>query len=125
MLLWHCTRLEYLTRILKEGLKAFHPGQRETKPRGVYLSEYQFNWMWNTTREGRLKGAAIQVDAIGLELTKDFHVDKRDLQYNSKRIGKDYICMADIGPERIRQVLIETEPNVFQPIDINEWRQKI
>jgi hypothetical protein len=33
--------------------------------------------------------------------------------------------MADIGPERIRQVLIETEPNVFQPIDINEWRQKI
>ncbi len=120
MMLWHCTRLEYVENILKEGIKAKNPEQRENKPKGVYLSEYQFNWMWNTQRSGIFKGAVIKIDVTGLPLVEDFHADIRDIKNNSKCIGKDFICPIDIPPERIKEVLIETEKNTFQPIDLNE-----
>ena len=117
--LWHCSRLIWLDNILKSGLKAKTPEQRDTKPKGVYLSEYQFNWMWNTTREGRYRGVVLKIDASGLELTEDFHEDPSDTEYNSKRIGKDFICLSDINPERIKEVWVETEPNTFQQLAMN------
>ncbi len=120
--LWHCTRLEYLKRILKEGIKSKIPEQRGYKSKGVYLSEYQFNWMWNTKREGKFKGAILKINIKGLKLNPDYHIDKEDIKYNSKRIGKDFICFSNIEPERIEEVLIETEPNTFQPINLKEVR---
>ncbi len=118
--LWHCTRLGYLDLILKNGIKAKIPQQRGYKPKGIYLSEYQFNWMWNTQRQGKFKGAILRINIKGLELVKDYHIDKEDTKYNSKRIGKDFICLSNIEPERIKEVLIETEPNIFQPINLQE-----
>jgi len=116
--LWHCTRLELIENILINGLVAQNPTQREQKPKGVYLSEYQFNWMWNTTREGIFKGAILKIDVRGLKLVKDFHEDPKDTQYNSKRIGTDYISLEDIEPHRIKEVWIETEANTFQPMQM-------
>ena len=114
--LWHCTKLDCLDKILREGIRVNNPTQRKYKPKGVYLSEYKFNWMWNTKREGIFKGATIKIDVEGLKIIKDFHRNKCDTKYNSKRIGKDFICLSDIPLIRIKEVLIETEPNNFQPI---------
>ena len=114
--LWHCTRLDFVETILSEGLIAEVPEQREYKPKGIYLSEYRFNWMWNTTREGWFKGAAIKVDVSGLRLVEDFHLSDRDTFDNSKLIGTDFICLEDIGPDRIREVWIETKPQTFQRV---------
>jgi hypothetical protein len=119
--LWHCTRLACVDKIIKEGLKAFVPAQRTYKPKGIYLSEYQFNWMWNTQRSGLVKGACILLNVEGLELKDDFHTDQLDLNYNSKRIGKDYIYQGDIGVDRIEEIWIETEPNSFQKLE--KWKK--
>ncbi len=122
MKLYHCTRLEYVDRIIQEGLKINHPQQRESKHKGIYLSEYQFNWMWNTTREGQFKGAIIKVDVTGLPLIDDYHKDPKDIKENSKMIGKDYICLKDVSPERITEIMIETTPNTFQKLV--GWKRK-
>ena len=114
--LWHCTRLAYLNSILKNGIKANIPKQRRYKHKGIYLSEYQFNWMWNTQRQGKFKGAILRINVKGLKLIKDYHINKEDMNYNSKRIGNDFICLSNIGRERIKEVLIETKPNTFQTI---------
>ena len=66
------------------------------------------------------KGAVLRINVKGLELIKDYHIDQEDLNYNSKRIGKDFICLSDIVPDRIKEVLIETKRNTFQPIDLQE-----
>jgi hypothetical protein len=115
--LWHTTRRDKIDSIIEQGIKASVPDQRATKPKGVYLSEYQFNWMWNSTREGKFKGAAIKIDASGLQLIDDFHKDIQDLTYNSKRVGKDYICLADIPPDRILEIWIEVKPNEFHKLE--------
>ncbi len=114
--LYHCTRKEYLSEILLHGLKAENPQRREYKHKGVYLSTYQFNWMWNTTREGRFKGAILKIDVTGLKLIKDYHIDSRDSELNSKLLGDDFIYLSDIPPERIVNVAIETEPHTFQDL---------
>lgn len=123
--LWHCTRLDHLDLILQQGIMANHPEQREHKPKGVYLSEYRFNWMWNTQREGRVKGACIKVDVDGLELLNDFHDKADDAILNSKTIGKDFIYLGNIPPCRIKEVWIETDPNVFQPIRLNKMYKRV
>lgn len=120
--LWHCTKADFLKDILREGIKARHPEARPSKAIGVYLSEYRFNWMWNTTREGKFKGAALRIDVTGLSLVSDYHVDERDVCNNSKCIGRDFICESDIPPERIREIWVETEPQTFQSLNISKFR---
>lgn len=114
--LYHCTQLRFVDKIIREGLKANHPLQRENKSKGVYLSEYKFNWMWNTQRSGYYKGAVIKINVDGLKLIKDYHENEIDKIVNSKGIGQDFICVTDIEPERIIEILIETEINTFQKL---------
>ena len=114
--LYHCTRREYLSEILLSGLKTEKPQRREYKHKGVYLSTYQFNWMWNTTRAGKFKGAILKIDVEGLKLIKDYHIDSRDTKLDSKCLGEDFICLSNIPPERIVNVAIETEPHTFQDL---------
>jgi len=114
--LWHCTRLNNIDCIIKEGLIAQGPEQREDKIEGVYLSTYRFNWMWNTTRQGKFKGATILVNVKGLELLPDYHNNPIDTKFNSKRLGRDYIHRQDIHPDRILEIWVETEKDTFQKL---------
>jgi hypothetical protein len=72
--------------------------------------------MWNTTREGKFRGACIRVDAVGLHLIEDYHLEKADTLQNSKRIGKDYISLKDISPKRFKEILVEKESSAFSTL---------
>ncbi len=111
--LYHCTRFENLKRILNEGLLVKTPFQRKKKEEGVYLSKYPFNWMWNSTCFGRIKGIILEINVKGLSLKQDSHEDWRDLNIDSEG---DFICLEDISPKRIIKVLVEKEKNTFEEL---------
>jgi hypothetical protein len=123
MKLYHCTQLKNVDDIIRNGLKTKIPLQRENKPKGIYLSTYKFNWMWNTQRSGFYKGAVIEVNVDGLDLIEDFHEDDQDLIYNSRSLGQDYICLEDITPDRIMSILIEKNTNEFH--ELVGWKKYI
>jgi hypothetical protein len=114
--LYHCTRLDRVRGILKEGLKTKVPVDRPEKEAGIYLSSNPFTWMWNATKEGKLKGAMLEVDVKGLSLKPDVHVD--DVSGFWVPTG-DYYCLEDIPSDRIRRVVVEVLPNCFQELSKN------
>lgn len=109
--LYHTTKLSNVKSIMEEGLKAKVPSQRPNHPKGVYLSEYMLNWMKNTTIDGS-NGAVLKIDITGLWLVRDKHSKEEELQ----SIQKDYICLSDIPPSRIMEVLAETSRGHLQHI---------
>ncbi len=114
--LYHCTKLKLLDKILKEGIKKHIPFQRPNKKKGVYLTKYPFNWMFNVTL-GRIKGALLKIEIKDLKLESDNHTDILD-----KKIGsdEDFIYEGNIPKSRIKDVWIEKERNCFEELNANQ-----
>ncbi len=114
--LWHSTRLNLLSKILKEGLIAKVPENRSEKRKGVYLSTYMFNWTYYASLMGHSPALILKIDVSKLKLIPDYH-SKEDLKFiKDKIIGTDYISLTDIEPMRIIELWEEFEQNSFRII---------
>jgi len=136
VVMYHDTTIDHLQEILMKGLKAQKPFKRERKPNGVYLTTSRFRWMfWATDRHVYIEtmkdcekiplGVEIKVNTTGLEVVPDgtFGYAKDE---DKVEPDKDFICLQDISPDRIVEVLVEkrTDPTKFggfEPIDIQEY----
>ena len=118
MILYHTTTIKALRKILRNGLIPYKPLQRD-KLKGIYLSDTPFKWTFNVSLN-RFKVAHLKIDAEGLELIDDYHIDNRDLNINSKG---DFICLEEIEPKRIKQMWINSKeaPMRFKRTYKKEW----
>jgi len=118
-ILYHCTRLDKVDTILKEGLKVNTPlspvNKRVYNKKGVYLSTEMFGWMYWATDDHTHRGAVITINVEGLELIEDSDllvISEADGEVKNRNL-MDYICPNDIEPERIIAVSREQDDNSF------------
>ncbi len=116
-MLWHCTKLRLLPKILKEGLIPQIPTLRANKVRAIYFSKNMFGWMYHATLSGDVAGLALKINVAGLNLQKDYH-DKNDVISLSGKVDldEDYLCKEGIPPNRIIEFWEEYETNSFRKI---------
>lgn len=123
MVMYHCTRREFLTEILKFGLEPIRPISRKVKDcvykpqgkiiRAVFLSTNKFRWMhWATILpdDRSAAGAIFTIDVSGLEVVPDPNGEK----------GVDFCCLEPIRPERFKEVFFSSDkkPNSFLVIKL-------